>query len=376
MLKIGIVFDDSLDKPDGVQQYILTIGAWLERQGHAVHFLVGQTKRQDVTVHSLSRNINVRFNGNRMSIPLPANRQRIKKLLDTEQYDVLHVQVPYSPQLAARIVRLAPEHTAVIGTFHILPYGPIEKLATKGLSILLHNNKKRFDEWICISPASQEFAKRWFGIKGVLIPNAIDVSAFHTVTVKHNDLRIVFLGRLVARKGCAELLEAFSLLPSSLRQSVSLVIGGRGPLLSKLERRARKLSVEKQCTFQGFISEADKPAFLAQANIAVFPATAGESFGMVLLEAMAAGSEVVMAGDNPGYSSILGKMPGVMIHPDNTRQFAERLELLLRDEERRRELHDLQHELIKQYDVNTVGRQLVDIYNQAIAKRAVKLHNS
>jgi phosphatidylinositol alpha-mannosyltransferase len=72
-LTIGFVFDDSLDKPDGVQQYVLTLGDWMKKQGHSVHYLVGATTRDDIAnVHSLSRNMRVAFNGNRMSVPLPS----------------------------------------------------------------------------------------------------------------------------------------------------------------------------------------------------------------------------------------------------------------------------------------------------------------
>src|ERR1039458_8447904 len=107
-LKVGFVLDDSLDKTDGVQQYILSLGSWLKQQGHDVHYLVGETVRTDIpNVHSLSRNINARFNSNRMSTPLPASPARIRKLLEDVQFDVLHVQIPYSPFLAQQIIELA-----------------------------------------------------------------------------------------------------------------------------------------------------------------------------------------------------------------------------------------------------------------------------
>ncbi|HTH72515.1 MAG TPA: glycosyltransferase family 4 protein, partial [Candidatus Pristimantibacillus sp.] len=105
-LKIGLVLDDSLDKVDGVQQYVLIVGRWLTAQGHDVHYLVGETKRTDLPgMHSLARNVKVRFNKNRMAIPLPANLRAIRALLKREQFDVLHVQVPYSPALAGRIIK-------------------------------------------------------------------------------------------------------------------------------------------------------------------------------------------------------------------------------------------------------------------------------
>ena len=79
-LKVGLVLDDGLDAPDGVQQYILALGDWLREQGHEVRYLVGHTERRDIEgVYSMSRNVAVRANGNRMSMPLPTDRRRIRR---------------------------------------------------------------------------------------------------------------------------------------------------------------------------------------------------------------------------------------------------------------------------------------------------------
>ena len=107
-LKIGFVLDDSLDVPDGVQQYVLTVGAWMKGQGHDVHYLVGQTDRNDIpNVHSMSKNIKVRFNKNRMTMPLPTSVKAIAAILQREQFDILHVQMPYSPFMAGRLIKAA-----------------------------------------------------------------------------------------------------------------------------------------------------------------------------------------------------------------------------------------------------------------------------
>jgi phosphatidyl-myo-inositol alpha-mannosyltransferase len=376
-MKIGFVLDDGLDKPDGVQQYILTLGSWLTKQKHTVHYLVGQSQqRDDVTVHSLSKNLKVRFNHNRMSIPLPANKERIRRLLETENYDVLHVQMPYSPQLAGRIIKLAPDHTAVVGTFHILPYGRLEQTATKALSLILKRNNRRFDALLSVSKAAQAFAKQSYGIKTQVLPNVIDIKAFKAKKPKHKDLRIVFLGRLVERKGCEALLRAVALLPHSVKEQLTVVIGGTGPLKRKLVSLAKKLNLSEQVSFEGFIAEKDKAAFLAQADLAVFPAYGGESFGIVLLEAMAAKAQVVLAGDNPGYASVLGSVRKTLLPAANIRKMSEQIELFLRDPELRAMIHEQQQKLVKQYDVKIVGTKLVAIYTQAIAKRPPTSHNT
>src|SRR5665811_763407 len=119
-LKIGLVLDSGLDKPDGVQQYVLSVGEWLRGQGHDVHYLVGETKRRDIEgLHSLSRNIRVSFNGAAGStVPLWASKRKLLALVAAEQFDVLHVQVPHHPLLAQRIILAAGPDTAIIGTFH------------------------------------------------------------------------------------------------------------------------------------------------------------------------------------------------------------------------------------------------------------------
>src|SRR6266568_4599131 len=151
-LKIALVFDDTLDKPDGVQQYMLTIGRWLVGQGHEVHYIVGETVRRDVpNLHSMARNVKVRFNQNRMSIPLPASKREIHNLLQHERFNVLHVQVPYSPQLSARVIAAALPQAAVIGTFHIAPHSKLVHGANRALGLWLRRTLGRFDRMLAVS---------------------------------------------------------------------------------------------------------------------------------------------------------------------------------------------------------------------------------
>src|SRR5262249_47986688 len=116
LLKVGFVLDDSLDRPDGVQQYVVAVGNWLKQRGHSVRYIASTTHRTDMQgIHSLGSNIAVRFNGNVMRIPLPANRRHIREVLDSERFDILHVQMPFSPFLAGRVLAMTGAETAVIG---------------------------------------------------------------------------------------------------------------------------------------------------------------------------------------------------------------------------------------------------------------------
>jgi phosphatidylinositol alpha-mannosyltransferase len=373
-LKIGLVADDTLDKPDGVQQYMLQIGGWLSRQGHEVHYLVGQSSRTDLpNVHSLSRNIPVSFNKNKLSVPLPANNRVLKKLLRTEQFDVLHVQMPYSPLLAGKLIKYAPSRTAVVGTFHILPFSGLERVATRALGLVLRRTLRRFDGIVAVSEPARQFAKSSMGITADVLPNVVDVEWYqqHIPTTKSSTgkLRIVYLGRLVARKGPLQLLKAVATLPTKLQANLEVIIGGKGPLLEELQQYVQSAGLKDIVTFAGFVADDDKPAFLNAADLAVFPSTGGESFGIVLIEAMAAKAGVVLGGNNPGYASVLAPWPEVIVEPDNTPVFATSLEWLLTNTAPRQRLYAAQQRAVTQYDVANVGPRLVQLYQKTVAKR-------
>ncbi|HSX23800.1 MAG TPA: glycosyltransferase family 4 protein [Candidatus Saccharimonadales bacterium] len=367
-LKIGLVLDDSLDKTDGVQQYVLTLGHWLEQTGHQVHYLVGETRRKDIPrLHSLSRNRQVHFNQNRMSIPMPANASRIQTLLEKEKFDVLHVQMPYSPWLAGRIVRAAPPTTVIIGTFHIIPYSGLEAVATRLLAAYLWRSRRRFDHVFSVSPAAAKFARKAFRVSSQVLPNAVALSRFHSASsyARYNDgkLNIVFLGRLVPRKGCKQLLEAIQILHSEGRlDNVRVIICGKGPMRGQLEEYVHDNHLAHHVSFIGFVTEADKPKYLASADIAIFPSTGGESFGIVLIEAMAAARGVVLGGDNVGYRSVLGDRPKQLFETADIKALAKSLRHFLRHTRLRQAAYVWQQEAVVQYDIRVIGDTLVKIY--------------
>lgn len=363
-MKIGFVLDDSLDRGDGVQQYILTLGVWLSHNGHEVHYLVGETKTAAIpNVHPLTDNISVRFNGNRMSIPLPADKSKIVELLNKELFDVLHVQMPYSPWLAGKIIRNAPPGTAIVGTFHILPFGRLQFWSAKALAWWTRKTTAKMEHVWSVSEPAQEFAHS-LGIESQIMPNVVDLKRFKRASAKPPEgFTIAFLGRLVERKGCLELLKAAEVLFLN-KVPVKVVIGGTGPQEAMLKEWVVKRKMTKVVTFKGFVPESEKANFLAGANIAVFPSLGGESFGIVLLEAMAAGTQVVLAGDNAGYRSVMGSIPEAMVEPSNTMAFVEQLKNLYQDPALRQRLHQKQQALVEKYDISLIGKKLVSYYKK------------
>lgn len=373
--KIALVLDDTLDTPDGIQQYVLGIGEWLTAQGHDVHYLVGQTTRTDRdNIHSMSRNLKVRFNGNRLSMSLLSNKRKLREFMKKEQFDIVHVQVPYSPFMAHRVIMAAGDKTGVVGTFHILPNSQLASMGTRALATLLTRSRKRFDVVLSVSKAAQVFAKHRFKVNSEVLPNVFDYDLFHSAEVfpQYADKSvktILFLGRLVPRKGCRTLLEAVAILAHDASlPPFRVVICGKGPLLAELQNYVQAHKLEDIVTFTGFVSVEDKPRYYASADISVFPSSGGESFGIVLLEAMASGNAAVLAGNNPGYASVMEERPEQLFSATKANVLAEHIRNLLIDEPKRTEYAKWGEQYTTRFDTNVVGQQLITYYEQALQK--------
>lgn len=374
-MKIGLVFDDSLDRPDGITQYVRGIGGWLTGQGHEVHYLVGQTAANDLpNIHSLSRNIGVSFNGNRLTVPLVANDSAIRELMQAEQFDVLHVMMPYSPMMARKVIAHATGRTVVFGTFHILPQTWLVRYSTHALGWWLRPSLRRFDKVVAVSPAAKVFAEQAFGLKDVtVLPNVVKLADFQGAELLEqyadDTPTIMFLGRLVPRKGCSTLIEAVAELKQSGVWPLRVVICGKGPQDAALKAQAQKLGVAEAIEFTGFISEEDKPRYVAGADVIVFPSLGGESFGIVLLEGMAAGKPVVLAASNPGYASVMEPRPQQMFAPGDSQALAGLIKQYLNDPSVRKQALQWQQNYIPQFDIEAVGQKLLAEYTSQLQKK-------
>ena len=167
------MIDDDLDRPDGVQQYVLTLGAELTRRGHDVHYVASTTRRVDLPLHVVGRNVGVTFNGNRLNTPLPASRAQVRDLLARVPFDVLHVQMPYSPVLAGRVVSAAAPGTAVVGTFHIYPHSWWVSAGTRALGLLEQRRLRRFRHVFATSQAAAQFAQPRRHRVGAIVKNGL-----------------------------------------------------------------------------------------------------------------------------------------------------------------------------------------------------------
>lgn len=378
-LTIGFVFDDTLDALDGVQQHIITIGTELARRGHDVHYLVGETHHSPVpqTV-SLARNVMVSFNGNRMRIPLPVRKREIRAVLARNTYDILHIQAPYSPLFGGRVLECAPQSTGVVATYHIAPIDRRARYGGRALGLVNAHSHRRVDEVIAVSQVAAQYARFTSHTHGTIIANPVDVGKFataaHRATRDAAHPHIVFLGRLVPRKGAQLLLDALDygerhgMFPMP---GLHVTIAGDGPLMDDCVQRAARLRTPVQ--FVGTVDEG-KADLLASADVAVFPAIGGETFGIVLPEAIASGAGVTLAGDNPGYRwTMRGDEDALFsVGPDHARVLAERIERALTDAPWARRLHAREEALLDRYNVQAVTDEVEQVYARAIADRRAR----
>lgn len=386
-LVVGLVIDDNLDRPDGVQQYVLTLGAELERRGHEVHYVASTTVRTDLTnLHVLGRNVGVTFNGNRLGTPLPASRAAVRALLDEVPFDVLHVQMPYSPVLAGRLVSAARPGTAVVGTFHIYPHSWWVTAGTRALGLLERRRLRRFRRVLATSQAAASFAHATFGVPTSVLGNPVDLARFRPAeataepatttaaadnarTAARDDerpARIVFLGRLVPRKGPRELLAAVvAMARTGTSRPWTLTIAGRGPLHDELAATVAREGLTG-VDLPGFVAEEDKAALLADADVVALPSTGGESFGISVVEALAAARGVVLAGDNPGYRTTMLGLEEQLLDPGDTAAFARTLARWVDDPDARAEVAQRQRAAAARFDTPTIVDEVVRTYRAAL----------
>ncbi len=171
------------------------------------------------------------------------------------------------------------------------------------------------------------------------------------------------------RKGVKYLLQAFARLAAN-RGDVELILAGKGPDRAKLERLATELGVQEQVQFLGFVDNATKLQLMAEANLFCSPAVFGESFSLVLMEAMATGL-VSIGGNNPGYTALMqGRGALSLVNPLDSADFARRLELLLDNEPLRELWRKWALDYVKRFDYRDIIKQHEVLYERALQQRA------
>jgi phosphatidyl-myo-inositol alpha-mannosyltransferase len=365
-LRIGIVCPYSWDVPGGVQNHIRDLAEFLLNNGHHVEVLAPATENPDLPdyVVSAGRAVSIPYNGAvaRVLFGVGAN-SRVRSWINDGNFDLLHLHEPAIPSLS--LLACWAGEGAMVGTFHaaakyqkaIVAIGPILEPVIEKLSAR-----------IAVSESARLTLTAHLETDAIVIPNGIYANNYRDGSPRSEwtGNTIGFLGRFEEdRKGLPVLLDALPII-SRFVPDVRVLIAGPGDSEEVLEKVNPQL--RDRVEFLGKISEEEKADFLASVSLYIAPNTGGESFGIILAEAMAGGATVV-ASDIPAFADVLGDGKyGALFESENSESLAKVIIDLLRDHSKREELALAGAAHAQRFDWSQVGEEIFEVYELAMVK--------
>jgi phosphatidylinositol alpha-mannosyltransferase len=331
-VKIGLVSPYVYPLPGGVTQHVRFLYENLRLRGHDVRIITsshGLQRSSEGDIIRLGKGISMPANGSMGTVTIsPRFISQVRDVLAREQFDLLHFHEPFVPFLS--LVVLRESNSVNIGTFHAYggwsPSYEFGSRALKGYAQRLHGR-------IAVSAAARHFIDRYFPGDYRVIPNGVDAERYGRAVPlsrwQDGTPNILFVGRFEPRKGVLDLLKAYRHIRKDGVEARLLLVGG-GPQ----EREARRYVATRRMggvEFLGRVSDDEKLQLFRTCDVYCSPATGRESFGIVLLEAMAAGAPIV-ASDIHGYKGVVRRgREALLVPPREPKDLAAAIERLLSD---------------------------------------------
>lgn len=358
-LRVALVCPYTWSVPGGVQTHVAGLARSLRRRGIEVEILApADGPVQEAGFVALGRSVGIPDNGSITRIALsPVALARTARVVRTHGYDLLHLHEPMLPH--ACFAALQSARVPVVGTFHMLNvsdrwyrlFGPVVRRAARKLRVR-----------IAVSESARNFVLPSLPGDYRLIPNAVNVSDYAPQRDGRGAGRVLFIGRPEPRKGLPVLLRAFALLPPGLElELVGVHAAEVGALVDGLPPQ-----LMDRVHAYGRISDHDRRDLMARADVLCAPSLGGESFGLVVVEGMAAGLPVV-ASDIPGYRDVLPVEAGRLVRPGDERALAAELDGLLADGDLRRQLGEAGRHAAERFDWSVVAEEVVAVYEEVLA---------
>ena len=352
-MRIGIICPYSLTMPGGVQGQILGLGRTLRLMGHDVRVLGPcDGPPPDAGVTPLGNSVPTAANGSVAPIApdLSAQLRTIRALRD-EAFDVVHLHEPLAPgpTQTAMFFKTAP----LVGTFHAAGSSAAYKWFSPGVKWLA----KRLDLRCAVSQDAEQMARSALGGDYTVLFNGVEVATFAKATPTPTDgPTVLFVGRHEPRKGLDVLLEAMTDLPATTR----LWIAGDGP---DTERLRARVAGDVRIEWLGRISDDEKASRMRAADVFCAPSLRGESFGVVLLEAMAAASPVV-ASDLPGYANVArAGRDALLVPPGDVQALSQALRGVLANPSCAADLVESGEQRAQQFSMENLAERYVELYS-------------
>lgn len=372
-MKVGLVCPYNMFRGGGVQEVVLALREGIVARGHEAYIITPQPRDKKLKAPEgiifVGGSVPFRAARTQGDISASVDMSSLTEMLKREKFDIIHFHEPWNPMLSIQI--MSRSDAIHIATFHA---AMSERRTSKTVEKIITPYTKSILKYIDIMTAVSTTATNLIGSltdrKITIIGNGIDLRKYVPPAQWSSDPKkrtIFYVGRLEKRKGVRYLLEAFALL-KELNPEFELLIAGDGPERERLENTVKDNKI-RGVTFLGYIEEADKLELMRQSDVFCSPALYGESFGIVLLEAMASGC-VTVAGNNTGYEGVLkGKGQISLVNPKDTVEFARRLAVLGTDEELRSLWRKWALEEVKKYDYERIIDQYVTLYQAAYSKK-------
>lgn len=377
-MKIALVSPYDFAYPGGVVNHISCLEKQFTRMGHEVKIIAPASE----AVHTLGdrfirigtpRPIPVSGSIARVTVSMRLESQ-IHEVFDREKFDICHLHEPLMPTLCTTVLRL--KRAPMVGTFHAFGAKPWYILCSPVGKWYLNRWFHKLDGRIVVSRPALEYVSSYFPGDYTIIPNGVDAEFFNPdVPPLDNFLdgkfNILFVGRMEKRKGFDYLLEAYKQVKREIPRCRLIAVGPGIRLRHKYEKRVKRSGLE-DVVFSGYAPYHDLPRYYRTADIVCFPATGRESFGIVLLEAMAVGRPIV-ASQIDGYANVLQHgAEGLFVPPKNAEKLAQALIRLLTDEPLRRQMGARGRPKALEYDWSHLARRVLAFYEETLNRVAGK----
>ena len=361
-MKVGIVCPYDWSAPGGVQVHIRDLAVALQRLGHEVSVLTPADDETDLPPYVVSTGgaVSVAYNGSRAKVALgPISTRRVRRWIREGGFDVLHIHEPLAPSLS--ILSCWAACGPMVATWHSSMAR--SRIMAAGFSIG-QTALEKVSARIAVSEAARQTLVEHMGGDAVLIPNGVDCSLFGEGEPLEgwpgDGGSLFFIGRMdEPRKGLQVLLAAMPEIIAA-RPSVRLLIAGPGDVEDIREELAPE--VAERITFLGLVSEETKARAFLSADVYVAPNTGGESFGIVLLEAMASGTPV-LASDLEAFRRVIDEgRAGALFANEDPSDLARAALALLDDADERARLRREGLLRAREFDWETVAKRVVEVY--------------
>lgn len=379
-MKIAMVSPYDLSWPGGVNSHVTQLSGELRNRGHDVSVIAPQSTANpqallssDQRVIPMGRTVPLSAGGSKARVTLDVRLyRRVRGLMRRERFDVVHLHEPLAPLLPLMV--LQHSRAVNVGTFHAYSQRPhLYRMTRRAVG----RWQRRLHGRIAVSPAARDFVSPHFpGYPYRVIPNGIDFQRFASAEpfphLKDGRPNILFVGRKDERKGLRYLLETFLTIRALVTNPRLIIVGPGEPDRECFALLEAAYAVDPDSVLvTGPVSASDVPRYYASADVFCSPATGGESFGIVLLEAMAAGAPVV-ASDIDGYRNVVSHDDnGLLIPARDAKAIGNAVLSVLNDQFLSQRLAEAGRRTSERYSWDRVASQVEDYYRHCIEEANV-----